>query len=218
MPLRIIVELLSDLLGAIPVIGDDIEGALANWLAGVSSVADTAMVTANGKPSMEQILMISSLWMSINDDGDSIFRANLSNGAAAGTSLGGSSGGGSHSHGLGQIPDYQPVGQGNNYVEIAFIKATSRPAATARSDSSPATHRPSPASKRLHRGVSGQPDHREPDPVQHLVGDHRHQRARSPTRTPSSASLGCHHQRHPGPGSPSGCCRKRASCRHAHRW
>ena len=43
---------------------------------------------------------------------------------AAGTSSGGSSGGGSHSHGLGQIPDYQPAGQGNNYVEIAFIKAT----------------------------------------------------------------------------------------------
>ncbi|MFN8054359.1 hypothetical protein [Gordonia sp. (in: high G+C Gram-positive bacteria)] len=125
LPLRIIVELLSDLLGAIPVIGDDIEGALANWLAGVSSVADTAMVTANGKPSMEQIPMISSLWMSINDDEDSTFpRANLSNGAAAGTSSGGSSGGGSHSHGLGQIPDYQPAGQGNNYVEIAFIKAT----------------------------------------------------------------------------------------------
>lgn len=125
LPLRIIVELLSDLLGAIPVIGDDIEGALANWLAGVSSVADTAMVTANGKPSMEQIPMLSSLWLSINADEDATFpRANLSNGAAPGTSSGGSSQGSSHTHSLGATPQYQPAGQGNNYTEIAFIKAT----------------------------------------------------------------------------------------------
>ena len=48
LPLRIIVELLSDLLGAIPVIGDDIE---ARWRTGwpvCHPVADTAMVTASG--------------------------------------------------------------------------------------------------------------------------------------------------------------------------
>lgn len=124
LPLRVIIELLGDILGNIPVIGDDIEGALANWLAGVSGVANSAMVVANGKPSMEQIPLISSLWLSINDDEDTTFpRANLSNGAAPSTSSGGSSGS-SHSHNLGAIPDYQPAGNGNNFVELAFIKAS----------------------------------------------------------------------------------------------
>ena len=128
--------------------------------------------------------------------------------AAAGTNSGGSSGGGSHSHGLGQIPDYQPVVRATTTSRSPSSKRP-RPAATARSDSSPATHGLRRHPKRLPSGCIWSTRPQEPGPATPVATTDI--RARSPTRTPSSASTLRHHQRHPGQVFAMAVAEKRAS-------
>lgn len=88
----------------------------------LNNTATTAQETANSKPSVQEIPIDSPLWKTLDANEESTFpRANLTFGAASGTSSGGS-GTTSHSHGLGRVPDYQPSGNGNNYLEIGFIR------------------------------------------------------------------------------------------------
>lgn len=90
----------------------------------LNNTATTAQETANSKPSVQQIPIDSPLWKTLDANEESTFpRANLSFGSASGTNSGGS-GTSSHSHGLGQVPDYQPSGNGNNFAEIGFIRIT----------------------------------------------------------------------------------------------
>lgn len=90
----------------------------------LNNTATTAQETANSKPSVQEIPIDSPLWKTLDANEESTFpRANLTFGSAPGTNSGGS-GTTSHSHGLGQIPDYQPSGNGNNYLEIGFIRIT----------------------------------------------------------------------------------------------
>lgn len=93
------------LLTGVPVIGDDVE-----------KLAGTINAKQLGVP----------LSFSINPDEDATFpRAMLTHGAASGTNSGGS-GDTSHSHGLGQIPQYKPAGNGSDMLEIGYIRATKR--------------------------------------------------------------------------------------------
>lgn len=91
------------LLTGVPVIGDDVE-----------KLARTINNKQLGVP----------LSFAINPDEDATFpRAMLTHGAASETNWGG---GASHSHGLGQIPQYKPVGNGSDMMEIGYIRATKR--------------------------------------------------------------------------------------------
>lgn len=81
-------------------------------------------VAVSGKPSLSQIPVGSALWYSINDDEDATFlRSSLSFGSASGTSSGGGSTASAHTHGLGVVPDYQPAGNGSDFLEIGYIRA-----------------------------------------------------------------------------------------------
>lgn len=86
--------------------------------------ANNAQATADSKPSITQIPIGSDLWKSINSDEDSTFpRANLNFGSSDYTSsTDGTSG--THSHDLDQTPDYQPAGNGSDFLEIAYIRAS----------------------------------------------------------------------------------------------
>ncbi|MBF6133521.1 hypothetical protein IU501_10970 [Nocardia otitidiscaviarum] len=74
------------------------------------------------KPGVQEIPMNSVLWQTMDPREHSTFpRAQLMGGAAAGTASGGS-GDNSHSHSLNRVPDYQPSGNGSDYLEIGFIR------------------------------------------------------------------------------------------------
>lgn len=90
---------------------------------GAQSTATSALAVATGKPSISQIPVGSALWAAINNDEDSTFpRSQLSFGAASGTSSGGSTTANPHTHGLGAVPDYKPAGNGNDFLEIGYIR------------------------------------------------------------------------------------------------
>lgn len=86
-----------------------------------TSAAATAQSTANSKPDLVQIPISSPMWLSINpDEISTVPRANLHYGSAGSTSA--ASGTASHSHGLGQIPQYTPGGNGANFMDIGYIR------------------------------------------------------------------------------------------------
>ncbi len=75
------------------------------------------------KPDVSEIPIDSPAWRTMSPNEESTFpRASLSFGAASATNSGGSSQAGSHTHGLGRVPDYQPQGNGTNWGEIGFIR------------------------------------------------------------------------------------------------
>lgn len=89
------------------------------------TTANSAMAVATGKPSLSQVPINSSLWSSLGSGEDSTFpRANLSFGSASSTSSGGDSSGGSHTHPMSSVPQYQPAGNGADTIEIGYIRAS----------------------------------------------------------------------------------------------
>lgn len=110
--LGIVLDVIGDILdfitGFIPGSGDN-----KTKLAGV----------INSKAAITAVPIDSPLWRSMERNEESTFpRANLNFGAASGTNSGGSSTASAHTHGLGQVPDYQPAGNTNDYLEIGFIR------------------------------------------------------------------------------------------------
>ncbi|QIS06751.1 hypothetical protein F5X71_34565 [Nocardia brasiliensis] len=88
------------------------------------NTANAAHVVANGKPSMGEIPLSTDLWKTLSRAEQSTFpRTQLSFGSAPSTASGGSQSG-SHSHTLNRVPDYQPSGNGTNYLELGFIRVT----------------------------------------------------------------------------------------------
>lgn len=74
------------------------------------------------KPGVHEIPIHSPLWQTMSRDEEPTFpRANLNFGSAPGTASGGGSGN-AHTHDLSRVPDYQPAGNGNDCLEIGFIR------------------------------------------------------------------------------------------------
>lgn len=74
------------------------------------------------KPDVNEIPINSPAWRTMRPDEESTFpRASLNFGASSATS-GGGSGDTTHSHNLLRVPDYQPQGNGTNWLEIGFIR------------------------------------------------------------------------------------------------
>ncbi|MFE7797051.1 hypothetical protein [Nocardia sp. NPDC057440] len=76
----------------------------------------------NAKPDVQEIPINSAMWNTMDQREQPTFpRTQLISGTASGTASGGA-GDGSHTHSLNRIPDYQPSGNGNDYLEIGFIR------------------------------------------------------------------------------------------------
>lgn len=76
------------------------------------------------KPNVEEVPIDSTLWQTMHPREQSTFpRSQLISGTAANTASGGS-GDSSHSHNLNRIPDYQPSGNNNDFLEIGFIRVS----------------------------------------------------------------------------------------------
>lgn len=103
------------------VIGD-ILGFITGFIPGSGDEKSKLAGVINSKAAITAVPIDSPLWRSMERNEESTFpRSQLNFGAASGTNSGGS-GDTSHSHGLGQVPDYQPAGNNNDFIEIGFIR------------------------------------------------------------------------------------------------
>lgn len=100
-------------------------GGVIGAFTGVQDAVGSEIATPlAGKPDVEEIPINSAIWHSMNQKEQATFnRSSLVKVVNSTTGTGGSSG--SHSHSVGQyatIPDYQPSGNGSDYLEIGFIR------------------------------------------------------------------------------------------------
>ncbi|WP_330253155.1 hypothetical protein OG874_00620 [Nocardia sp. NBC_00565] len=110
---------------------DDAKAAMSGGIVGAVTGAeeqldDEVKTPLAGKPDVEEIPINSAIWHSMNQKEQATFpRASLVK--VVNSTTGSSSGTGSHSHSVSQyatIPDYQPSGNGNDFLEIGFIRVT----------------------------------------------------------------------------------------------
>lgn len=104
------------------VIGD-ILGFITGFIPGSGDAKQKLAGVINSKAALTAVPIDSPLWHSMSRDEETTFpRSTLNFGAASSTSSGGSTTANAHTHGLGQVPDYQPSGNNTDYLEIGFIR------------------------------------------------------------------------------------------------
>lgn len=119
------VNTLLDAAAGIGIVIDIIEDVLSfitGFIPGTGDAKEKLAGVINSKAALTAVPISSPLWHSMTRNEESTFpRSTLNFGAASGTASGGS-GDTSHSHSLNRVPDYQPSGNNNDFLEIGFIR------------------------------------------------------------------------------------------------
>lgn len=102
---------------------EDILSFITGFIPGAGDAKQKLAGVINSKAALTAVPIDSPLWHSMTRNEESTFpRSTLNFGAASSTASGGSSSTSSHSHSLNRVPDYQPSGNNNDYLEIGFIR------------------------------------------------------------------------------------------------